>query len=184
MTYGTMGVDHEMRVDYAKLRKDRLRKTREQMEKDGVGAMLVYDPDNIRYITSTKVGEWSRDKLGRYALLPKGQEPILFEIGSAVPTKKLMTPWLKNENIRPAVGDMRGTIPGGGSEAGIKEIYEILKEYGLENEPVGVDILTVPLMKAFMKFNMNIVDGQQTMLDAQTIKTKEELQLIEMSAAM
>jgi len=184
MTYGTMGVDHEMRVDYAKLRKDRLRKTREQMEKDGVGAMLVYDPDNIRYITSTKVGEWSRDKLGRYALLPKGQEPILFEIGSAVPTKKLMTPWLKNENIRPAVGDMRGTIPGGGSEAGIKEIYEILKEYGLENEPVGVDVLTVPLMQAFMKFNMNIVDGQQTMLDAQTIKTKEELQLIEMSAAM
>ena len=41
MTLGTMAVDHEQRIDYDKLRKDRLEKTREQMKKDGLGAVLL-----------------------------------------------------------------------------------------------------------------------------------------------
>ena len=32
----------------------RAEKVRRQMEKDGLGALLVFDPDNVRYITSTK----------------------------------------------------------------------------------------------------------------------------------
>lgn len=184
MTLGTMAVDHEIRIDYDKLRKDRLQKTREQMAKDNLGALLVYDPDNIRYITSTKLGEWTSNKLGRYCLLARGQEPILFEIGSAMRTKQLLCPWIKD--IRPSKNDMRGTMPPelGASENSISEIYNILKEFNLEKEPVGVDYLTVPMMKAFEKLGFNVVDGQQTMLDAQTIKTKEEIQLLEISAAM
>lgn len=184
MTLGTMAVDHEMRIDYDKLRGDRLQKTREQMAKDNLGALLVYDPDNIRYITSTKLGEWTSNKLGRYCLLARDQEPILFEIGSAMRTKQLLCPWIKD--IRPSKNDMRGTMPPelGASENSIREIYNILKEFNLEKEPVGVDYLTVPMMKAFEKLGFNIVDGQQTMLDAQTIKTKEEIQLLEISAAM
>ncbi|MCK8824213.1 M24 family metallopeptidase [Fuchsiella alkaliacetigena] len=181
MTLGTMAVDHELRIDYDKLRKDRLRKTREQMEKDGLGALLVYDTDNVRYITSTKLGEWTKAKLNRYCLLAKGQDPILFEIGSAIKTKKKLSPWIKD--IRPAKNSMRGSLPGG-VETAVKEIASILHDFGLEGEPVGVDLLTVPMKEAFDKFNVNIVDGQQTMLDAQKIKTKEELQLIETSAAM
>jgi Xaa-Pro aminopeptidase len=184
MTLGTMAVDHEIRIDYDKLRRDRLVKTREQMEKDNLGSLLIYDPDNIRYITSTKLGEWTTNKLGRYCLLPKNQEPILFEIGSAIRTKKKLSPWIKD--IRPAKSDMRGTITGGSSvtEAGIKEIYEILKSYNLEKMSVGVDYLTVPIMRGLQKYGLMIEDGQQTMLDAQVIKTKEEIDLLEVSASM
>lgn len=184
MTYGTMAVDHEMRIDYDKLRRDRLQKTRDQMEKDGLGALLVYDPDNIRYITGTKLGEWSDNKLARYCLLPRGKDPILFEIGSAVPSKKMLCPWLKD--IRPAKTDMRGTMSPelGTIDYSIQEIVSILKEHGLEEEPVGVDILTVSLMNAFQKHNVRVADGQQTMLNAQVIKTPEEIQLLEISAAM
>src|SRR5699024_171127 len=143
---GTMAVDHEMRIDYAKLRKDRLEKTRRQMERDNLGAILVYEPDNIRYITSVKLGEWSDNKMARYALLPKGQEPILFEIGSAVESRKNLCPWMKD--IRPAKTDMRGTM---GSELeivdfSIKEIVSILHDFGLDKETLGVDKLTVPMM--------------------------------------
>lgn len=89
-----------MRVDFEKLRKDRLEKSRVQMKKDGLGALLVFDRDNIRYITSTKLGPWADDKLNRYALLAEGHDPILFEIGSAVPTKRMLCPWLSD--IRPS----------------------------------------------------------------------------------
>ena len=77
MTLGTMAVDHEQRIDYDKLRKDRLEKTREQMKKDGLGAVLLFDPDNVRYVTSTKLGEWVNNKLNRYTLLAEGHDPIL-----------------------------------------------------------------------------------------------------------
>ncbi len=184
MTLGTMAVDHELRIDYDKLRKDRLQKTREQMAKDSLGALLVYDPDNIRYITSTKLGEWTTNKLGRYCLLARGQEPILFEIGSAVRTKKMLCPWIKD--IRPGKNDMRGTMQPelGAADNSIAEIASILRDFGLAKEPVGVDILTVPMMKAFQKYGIIVEDGQQTMLDAQLIKTTEEIQLLEISAAM
>jgi len=184
MTYGTMAVDHELRIDFDKLRRDRLQKTRDQMEKDNLGALLVYDPDNIRYITSTKLGEWSNNKLARYCLLPRGRDPILFEIGSAVRTKRTLCPWLKD--VRPAKTDMRGTMPAelGIVDKSIAEIASILKEYNLHEAPVGVDILTVPIMQAFMKHGLQIADGQQTMLKAQGIKTEEEIQLLEIAAAM
>lgn len=184
MTLGTMNVDHEMRIDYAKLRRDRLEKSRVQMEKDGLGALLVFDPDNVRYITSTKLGEWTNNKLNRYCLLAKGHEPILFEIGSAIGTKRALCPWIKD--IRPAKNDMRGSMPNdlNASHTMVSEIYEILSSYNLQDAPVGVDILTVPMMKAFNAFKINVADGQATMQEAQKIKTHEEIQLLEISAAM
>jgi hypothetical protein len=52
MTLGTMGTDCEIRIDFGKLRRDRLQKAKEQIKKDGLGALLCFDPDSIRYITS------------------------------------------------------------------------------------------------------------------------------------
>ena len=184
MTLGTMAVDHEMRVDFEKLRKDRLEKSRAQMKKDGLGALLVFDRDNIRYITSTKLGPWADDKLNRYALLAEGHDPILFEIGSAVPTKRMLCPWLSD--IRPSKNDMRGSMTPllKANEKVIGENYEILKAWNLDKAPIGVDMLTVPMMDAFMKFGMDVRDGQATMQEAQKIKTHEEIQLLEISAAM
>src|SRR5699024_8906541 len=139
-----------------------------------LGAILVYEPDNIRYITSVRLGEWSDNKMGRYALLPKGEDPILFEIGSAVESRKNLCPWMKD--IRPAKTDMRGTMASELEiiDISIKEIVSILKDYGLDKELIGVDKLTVPIMNAFQKYGVELADGHETMLKAQTIKTKEE----------
>ena len=65
MTLGTMAVDHEMRVDFEKLRRERLEKSRAQMKKDGLGSLLVFDRDNIRNNTSTNLRQWADYKLNR-----------------------------------------------------------------------------------------------------------------------
>ena len=57
------GVDFEERVDYRRLHRYRLSRVRQALEKSELGALLVFDVNNIRYITSTKIGEWERDKL-------------------------------------------------------------------------------------------------------------------------
>ena len=69
---GIMGVDFEERVDYRRLHRYRLARTRMALEKSDLGALLVMDVNNIRYLTSTKIGEWERDKICRWALLTRG----------------------------------------------------------------------------------------------------------------
>ena len=47
-----------------------------------LGAVLLFDFNNIRYVTSTHIGEWARDKMTRYALLTRGGEPHIWDFGS------------------------------------------------------------------------------------------------------
>src|SRR5437764_12913675 len=107
---GTMGVDFEERVDYRRLHRYRLARVREALEKSELGALLVFDVNNIRYITSTKIYEWERDKLCRWALLARDGEPILWEFGSAAKHQKLFTPWLDPQNLKDSLIGPRGTV--------------------------------------------------------------------------
>src|SRR5260370_42371903 len=66
---GPMGGDFEERVDYRRLHRYRLSRVTQALEKSDLGALLVFDVNNIGYITSTKIGEWALDKLCRSALL-------------------------------------------------------------------------------------------------------------------
>jgi Xaa-Pro aminopeptidase len=187
MTLGTMANDCEMRVDYGKLRSDRLRKANDQLKKDGLGALLCFDADAIRYITSTRLGDWTNNKLARACLLAADKEPLLFEIGSAIPTKEALCPWMRGR-IFPFTGSMRGTFPAdvvtGNAGRFAASIASWLKEFGLEKEPVGIDFIEIPLAQALEKAGIRIVDGQQTLLNAQLIKTAEEIELIETSISI
>ena len=83
MAPGHMAVDYEERVNFTRLHKYRLGRAKEALKKSGAGALLCFDNNNIRYLTSTVIGEWSRDKICRYALLPADNDPILWDFGSA-----------------------------------------------------------------------------------------------------
>lgn len=180
-TYGTMAVDHELRIDYDKLRRDRLEKVRAQMKKEGLGSLLCFHPDNVRYVTSTKLGEWTREKFARYCLVVEGKEDVvLFEVGSAMETKKKLCPWIKD--IRPAKSNSCSAKSS--KSAVIGEIYEILKEYGVQDKPMGVDWLTVPIAKEILKYGIPFEDGFNTMQECNLIKTDEEIAILELSAAM
>jgi len=97
---GITAVDFEERVDYRRLHRYRLARVRQALGRSELGALLVFDVNNIRYVTSTKIGEWERDKLSRWALLTRTGEPILWDFGSAAVHHKLHTPWLAPENCR------------------------------------------------------------------------------------
>ena len=116
---GIMGVDFEERVDYRRLHRYRLSRVRQALEKSDLGALLVFDVNNIRYITSTKIGEWERDKLCRWALLTRDGEPILWDFGSAAVHHRLYVPWLRPElckaglvGLRHLLGDLYPALRG------------------------------------------------------------------------
>ncbi len=183
---GIMGVDFEERVDYRRLHRYRLSRVRQALENTDVGALLVFDVNNIRYITSTKIGEWERDKLSRWALLARNGEPILWDFGSAAVHHKLYTPWLKPENCKAGLIGLRGTVnPAFGlMKRHAEEIASILREAGVANMPIGVDIVEPPMMFELEKAGLKIVDGQQIMLEAREIKSADEIALLNRAAAM
>src|ERR1700746_3421502 len=183
---GTMGVDFEERVNYRRLHEYRIGRARSALEASELGALLVFDVNNIRYLTSTKIGEWERDKLSRWALLVRGEEPILWDFGSAAVHHKLHCPWLKPENVRAGLIGLRGTVhPDFGlMERHAREIFGLLKDAGVERLPFGVDIVEPPLMFQLQRLGLKVVDGQQTMLEAREIKNIDEIALLNRAAAM
>jgi len=178
-----MAVDFEERVNYERLRRERLTRAKEQLKAHGLGALLCYDFDNIRYITGTHVGEWARNKMQRYVILPGDADPILYD--PAAPAKRKTAPWIA-DRVFPAVGSMRGAIPPevGNVEALARTVKQVLSEYGVADKPLGIDILDVPFLKALEREKIEVVDGQQAMLDARIIKTRDEIELLKLAAAM
>src|SRR5690349_14922666 len=177
----TMAVDWEQRIDFAKLRGDRLERAGGALRSSDLGALLLFDPNNIRYVTSTHIGEWARDKNARWVLLIRGEDPILWDFGSAARHHQLYAPWLPSENFRAGVAPMRGAMP---PETGVPDrlagkIALELRERGLQGEPVGVDMLDLTTLEALQRAGLHVVDGSRPLLEARKIKSADEVALLD-----
>src|ERR671926_820120 len=104
----SMGVDFEQRIDYTRLRAERLQRAKAAMDWTDLGALLLFDMNNIRYVTSTHIGEWARDKMARYALLTRTGEPHLWDFGSAAKHHRLYCPWLDPSQVHGGMIGLRG----------------------------------------------------------------------------
>src|SRR5262245_52913962 len=113
---GTTQVDFEERVNFQRLHRYRVARTRQSLAKSGLGAMLCFDQHNIRYISSTVIGEWARDKLIRYCLITGNGEPWVWDFGSAARHHRIYCPWLREDHVRAGNPGMRGAI---GPEVGL-----------------------------------------------------------------
>ena len=184
--WGAMGVDFESRVEFDRMRRYRLARARQALENSDVGALLLFDVNNIRYVSATKIGEWERDKLARFALLAKGQEPIVWDFGSAAVHHQLYAPWLLKEHCKAGLVGLRGTVPPsfGLMKYHAEEIAALLREAGVAKMPLGVDIIEPPMMFELEKAGLKIQDGQQVMLEAREIKNVDEIALLNRAATM
>ena len=83
----TMAVDWEQRIDFDRLRTDRLARTKAALAASELGALLLFDPNNLRYVTSTAIGTWERDKNIRFALVFRDDDPdpLGLRLGRAAP---------------------------------------------------------------------------------------------------
>lgn len=184
-TFGLMGVDWEERVNFDRLREARLAKIKKALEESELGALLCFDMNNIRYITATHIGTWAMDKLVRFTLLPQGDEPILWDFGSAARHHQIYCPWL-GERSRAGISTLRGaTSPGSGLAADVaKKIRVELEERKLLGEPVGVDVIEMPVLMALQAEGIKVVDCQQLMLETRKIKTEDEITLLNTACMM
>ncbi len=183
---GQLTVDFEERVDFRRLHDYRLARTRAALAKSGLGAILAFDQHNIRYISSTVIGEWARDKLLRYCLLSGNGDPYVWDFGSAAKHHRLFAPWLHHDHCRAGLTGLRGAVHPkvGLFKRAAEEIKAILEEEGVAKMPLGMDMAELPMIFELERLGITVRDGQQLMLDAREIKSRDELMLLNISAAM
>src|ERR671933_469974 len=181
--FGTNAVDWEQRVDFDRLRRERLERAKRALASSELGALLCFDMANIRYLTATHIGTWAIDKLIRFCLLPQGDEPIMWDFGSAARHHKLYNPWLGDERSRAGISTLRGSVKGR-AESVAEKIRAELEERDLLGEPVGVDVIELPVLFALQETGVRVVDGQALMQDVRKIKTVDEITLRNTACAM
>ena len=183
---GHTQVDFEERINFRRLHDYRLARTRAALANSGLGALLSFDQHNIRYTTSTVIGEWARDKLTRYSLLTGNGDPYIWDFGSAARHHKLHAPWLHHDHCRAGMLGMRGAT---GADITLfrnaaQEIKSVLDAEGVGDMPLGVDMVELPMIFELQRAGIEVRDGQQTMLQAREVKNIDELTLLNMASAM
>jgi Xaa-Pro dipeptidase len=184
---GVMGVDWEDRVDFARLREFRLQRVREQLEAHGLGALLLFETSNIRYATSTQIGYWAFNKGERWALVTRSGRPRIWDFGSAAKAHRLQLPKMFDEEN--SIGGNTGLQGAIGPEAGLharaaREIAAALRDEGAGGEPLGVDMAETSVFLALQAEGLDVVDGQQAMMQAREIKSPDEIMLLTQASAM
>ena len=207
-TTGMNAVDWEARVDMDRLRWDRLGRLKAELERSDLGALLAFDFSNIRYMTSTHIGTWAMDKLIRFSLLTRQSDPISWDFGSAARHHALYNPWLDvttaeldadpnaphegarrprlERGARAGISTLRGAFT---PDAGIadelaRKIKRELEKFGVADQPLGVDVIELPVLFALQQQGIEVVDGQQVFMEARRIKTSDEIRLLTQACSM
>ncbi|QRP49396.1 Xaa-Pro peptidase family protein [Amycolatopsis sp. FDAARGOS 1241] len=207
-TFGPNAVDWETRIDHDRLRTQRLQRLREQLDKSSLGAVLAFDFSNIRYMSATHIGTWAMDKLIRFALVTRTSDPIVWDFGSAAKHHQLYNPWLATTTaeadadphaphhgaVRPraesgaraGISTLRGAFH---PDAGIADevaakIKRELEKFGLLGEPLGVDVIELPILAALQRAGVTVTDGQQVFMEARRVKTADEISLLTQACSM
>jgi Xaa-Pro aminopeptidase len=182
----TMAVDWEQRIDFARLRSERLEKARASLRESSLGAVLLFDQNNVRYVTSTHIDEWARDKSARCVLLPREGDPVLWDFGSAAKHHRLYAPWLPESSWQAGVTSMRGAMPRetGMPDALAARIHRELEERQLADAPLGIDLTDMETLYSLQRQGIETADAQPVMMRARALKTDDEIALLEHAAAI
>ena len=183
--YSQTGADWQYRVDFDRLRKERLVKLQAEMKAQDLGALVLLAGANIRYATASYQGNWKYNINIRYAVVPTEGEPVLFETaGSDLQCAKIDLPWMESR-IRPAITWQwaEGAVPYMAGRMA-DSVMEVLKENGVAKENIGIDNLDRPAFEAFQKHGLKIVNGWPAVSKARVVKTRDEIELLKQASSI
>ena len=140
MPFGKFAVDYEERVNMDRLRNYRKERTRAEMKRAGVGAILTFDPDNIRYITGFYVTTPMRMVEGQCVFFPVNGEPHL--VIADLPARHIpRMPWMEGR-IHALLGFYKPTAVDSYDPVlnnYVNWVGGLMAEYGITNEKLALD---------------------------------------------
>ena len=179
---GQFQVDYESRVDFPRLRAERVRRTQEGMRMAGIDALLLWKDENVRYLTSLRAIMIQFRSTTTYGVLlfPEG-EPTLLASGGEVARAKEVMPWIKDLVAIPILDE-----PGLVRTVIESEILPRLAARRAERGKIGVDGMTLPQLQAYKTLlpGAELVDGDTLMQKVRLLKTADEVALLQEASAL
>lgn len=187
MSFGQYNYDWREGVNVDRMRKERLERARKAMKERGLTALITMEPTNTRYLTGTVTPPWMIRVPGwRYCLLVEGHDPLLYEHGDIKITSKEECPWLKGQ-VKSAyvwIRGQTGEVTEWAAKLWAEDLKKELEARGYKKESVGLDVWEAPALRALKAVGLDVSDGQAGMMDARTIKTKDEIECLKIAAAI
>jgi len=188
----TQGVDWDENVNYDRMRKYRLERTREQLKKFGVGSILSINEWNTRYITGTWTAAWTTPSSGlRYCLFAENAKgPIMYEQAEIGYHTRQMCPWLDKVKVAITGTGWSSIIIGPDAQRTqrdklVKQVIDDLKSYGMDKEVMALDVADPGLIEGFQNAGMKIsLKGQELMFHARAIKNRDEIECLRIASAI
>jgi Xaa-Pro aminopeptidase len=190
--FGTQSVDWEERINMDRMRRYRMRRVKQQMERMKLGAILSINEWNMRYMTSTWNAYWTTPASGlRYSLFPATKDsPILYEQGEIGYHARQMAPWLHKVKVAMTGAGWIGRVMGpAGHEQQLKkfcqQIVDDLKQAGVEKETLAMDVWDPGIVAEFQRLGIKVSpDGAAAMLEARRIKNRDEIECLRTAATI
>jgi Xaa-Pro aminopeptidase len=189
-TRGTMAVDWEERIDVARLREQRKERALDRMREAGLGSMLLIDDPNVRYVTGLAMTGGSG--ADHYTLLMEDGGIVHWDTADHAANQRFNCPWL--DDIRHACPGL-GNVPRASGRDSAREwlrgkmaetVVDALEEYGLDKEPMGIDVANPGLVSALEDRGVDVRPDEcaEAMEDARKVKTRDEIECLRTVAAI
>ena len=179
---GSMMVDWEHRIDFDRMRKERIKKTQDAMKEEGIDALILWKDENVRYLTSLRAIMIQYRSSTTYGVLlhQEGDPTLLASSGEAHRIEQCM-PWIK-DYIPIGILEEPGLV-----DLTVKdEILPRLEDWDVANKTIGLDGHTFMQRSALEKHlpEANFVDGERFMYLSRVNKTPDEIACLMQACAI
>jgi Xaa-Pro aminopeptidase len=176
---GTMIVDWEERIDFDRLRCDRVSKAQQAIANSEADVLFVFRTEDARYLTAYRHHLGPAVVIGNATVvLTADTPPILFTMDEV--HCKARMPWLGKDQIQPRANFRE--------LAGVKEFADRVHSLfgSLDGKTIGVDIYSPGMAEGLTQAfpNSRIVDGYEILTKAKQIKTADEIHCLKIANAM
>jgi Xaa-Pro dipeptidase len=176
---GTMGVDWEDRIDFARLRRERLEKAQVALRESAADFLFVFRTEDARYLTGYRHHLGPTPLLGNATVvLRPDEDPILYTMDYE--HCRLRMPWLSDDCLRPRANFRE--------DVGIRKWADSVEEItgSLAGKTVGIDLWSVTLEDGLRQAfpDTEFVDGYKILMEAKIIKTDDEVMCLKVANAI
>jgi Xaa-Pro dipeptidase len=178
-------LDSERQVDMRRVRGDRLARVRAGLKARDYAGCVLYDPINIRYATGTRnMTVWCLHNAVRYCFIPAEGPVVLFDFHNC---EHLSDGIETVSEVRHATSWFYfGAGPRGRekSKRWAAEIADLVRTHGGGNTRLAMDHCDPFGVTALGEHGVSVHDGQEVLEHARSIKTEDELALMNVSVAV
>ena len=167
----------EDQIDFDRMRLYRLNRVRKQMELKNIGAVILFDPINIRYATDARnMSIFTMHTLARYLFIPLSGPVILFDYPKTEHLSKHLN----------TIDEVREVVSWDFFSAGekveefayifAKIVDDLMKKYSFKNKNLAIDVCDPVGIKAINNnFKYNLFNAQSLLEKARSIKSIDEI---------